>query len=72
MIFHNDFSQFISRSYTGLNISNAWYPLLADEHIVLLKVFALLYADDAVLLSENERELQLALVSVHLVILYFV
>ena len=59
------FLQFISRSYTGLNISDACYPSLADEHSVLLKVFALLYADDTVVLSENEKELQLVLDSIH-------
>ena len=41
------------------------FSSLADEHIVLLKVFALLYADDTVVLPENEKELQLALDSVH-------
>ena len=51
------FLQFISTSYPGLNISDACYPSLADEHIVLLKVFVLLYADDSVVLSENEKEL---------------
>ena len=59
------FLQFISRSYTGLNISDTSYPSLADGHIVLLIVFALLYADDTVVLSENEKELQLARNSVH-------
>ena len=48
-----------------MNISDTCYPLLADEHIVLLKVFALLYADDTVVLLENEKEIQLALDSVH-------
>ena len=64
-LFLNDFLQFICRSYTGLNISDTCYPSLADEHIVLLKVFALLYADDTIVLAENEKELQLALDSVH-------
>ena len=34
---------------------------MADKHIVLLKVFALLYADETVVLSEHEKELQLTL-----------
>ena len=54
-LFLNDFLQFISTSYTRLNISDACYPSLADEHIVLLKVFALLYDDDTVALSENVK-----------------
>ena len=54
-LFTNDFLQFISRSYTGLNISDACYPSLADEHIVLLKVFAQLYADETVVLLENVK-----------------
>ena len=62
-LFLNDILQFISTSCTGLNIYDACYPSLADEHIVLLKVFVLLYADDTVVLSENEKELQLALES---------
>ena len=54
-LFLNYFLRFISTSYTGLNISDACYPSLADEHIVLLKVFALLYADDTIVLSENVK-----------------
>ena len=48
-------------SQSLLKISDTWYPSLADEHIILLKVFALLYADDTVVQSDNEKEIQLAL-----------
>ena len=51
--------------YGGLNIAETCYPVLHNETIVLLRLFVLLYADDTVLLAENEHELQLALDSVY-------
>ena len=36
-----------------------------SEDIVLLKLFVLLYADDTIILAENEIELQLALNKVY-------
>ena len=38
---------------------------LNDENIVLIKLFILFYADDAIILTENEHELQRALTSVY-------
>ena len=64
-LFVNDFSQHISTSYQGINIANSCYPSLFSEDVVLLKLFVLLYADDTIVLSENEHELQKALNSVH-------
>ena len=55
----------ISTAYRGLNIVQSCYPSLNDEDIVLLKLFVLLYADDTIILAENEKELQLALDKVH-------
>ena len=64
-LFINDFNQYISTAYRGLNIVQSCYPSLNDENIVLLKLFVLLYADDTIILDENEKELQLALDKVH-------
>ena len=64
-LFINDFNQYISTAYGGLNIVQSCYPSLNDEDIVLLKLFVLLYADDTIILAENEKELQLALDKVH-------
>ena len=64
-LFINDFNQYISTAYRGLNIVQSCYPSLTDEDIVLLKLFVLLYADDTIILVENEKELQLALDKVH-------
>ena len=64
-LFINDFNQYISTAYRGLNIVQSCYPSLNDEDIVLLKLFVLLYADDTIILAENEKELQLALDKVH-------
>ena len=54
-LFINDFNQYISTAYRGLNIVQSCYPSLNDEDIVLLKLFVLLYADDTIILAENEK-----------------
>ena len=41
------------------------YPSLENEDALFLKLFVLLYADDTIILTENERDLQTALDSVH-------
>ena len=41
------------------------YPSLENEDALFLKLFVLLYADDTIILAENERDLQTALDSVH-------
>ena len=64
-LFINDFKDYISMTYTGLNISDSCYPILNDQNIVLLQLFILLYADDTIILAENEHELQHALTSIH-------
>ena len=64
-LFINDFKDYISTAYNGLNVSDSCYPLLNDDNIVLLKLFILLYADDTIILAENQQELQRALTSVH-------
>ena len=57
----------ISTAYGGLNIAQSCYPSLinSEDNIVLLKLFVLLYADDTIILAENEIELQLALNKVY-------
>ena len=64
-LFINDFTQYVSSSYNGLDVSNTCYPSLNDEDLVLLKLFVLLYANDTIILAENERDLQKALDKVH-------
>ncbi len=64
-LFINDFTQHISNSFHGLNIAGTCYPSLIHDNIVLLKLFVLLYADDTIILAENEHELQCALSAVH-------
>ena len=63
--FINDFKQYISSSYSGINIADTCYPSLNNDDIVLMKLFVLLYADDTIVLAENETDLQLALYSVY-------
>ena len=60
-LFINDFSHYISQSYKGLHISRTCYPSLSNEDLVFFKLFVLLYADDTVILAENDRDLQMAL-----------
>ena len=65
-LFINDFTQYVSTAYGGLNIVQSCYPsLMNNEDIVLLKLFVLLYTDDTILLAKNEIELQLALNKVY-------
>ena len=64
-LFINVFLHSISQSYKGLNIARTWYPYLSNEDLVFFKLFVLLYVDDTVILAENNRDLQMALDSVH-------
>jgi len=64
-LFINDFNEHISKYYKGIDIASSCYPSLKTENIVLMNMFALLYADDTIILSENECELQSALDAVH-------
>ena len=58
--FINDFTEYVSTAYGGLNIAQSCYPsLINSEDIVLL------YADNTIILTENEIELQLALNKVY-------
>ena len=59
-IYLNDFSEFISHAYSGLNdISNMSSILLSNNDIeVCFKLYILLYADDTVLFAESEAALQ--------------
>ena len=63
-LFINDFSHYVGRSYKGLCVSKSCYPSLENEDALFLKLFVLLYADDTIILAENERDLQAALDSV--------
>ena len=64
-LFINDFSHYVGMSYKGLCVSKSCYPSLESEDALFLKLFVLMYADDTIILAENERDLQRALNSVH-------
>ena len=66
-IFLNDFEFSISRKYGGLShLANEIKTNLSDEDVeYFLKIYALLYADDTVVLAESEVELQRALNAVY-------
>ncbi len=64
-LFINDFESFISRDFSGVTPQHSCYPDLHEEHMTFIKLFTLLYADDTIVLSESETELQMALDSVH-------
>ena len=63
-LFINDFSHYVGGSYKGLCVSKSCYPSLENEDALFLKLFVLLYADDTIILAENECNLQTALDSV--------
>lgn len=62
-IYLNDFERFLKKHYFGLtHVSIAIKRELGDDDIELfVKLFALLYADDTIVLAESEAELQAAL-----------
>ena len=62
-IFLSDLELFLSKKYEGLsNFKNSVYTLLENDDTVLyLNLFVLLYADDTIVLAENETQLQLAI-----------
>ena len=61
-LFINDFSHYIGMSHKGLCVSKSCYPSLESEDVLFLKLFVLLYADDTIILAENERDLQRVLI----------
>ena len=62
-LFLNDFTEFISHAYDGLNaVSDMSKIILSNDEIeVYFKLYILLYADDTVILAESAVELQSAL-----------
>ena len=66
-IFLNDFEYSISRNYNGLGfLAFEVNKLLSDEDVEhFLRLFALLYADDTIVMAESAEQLQLALDAVH-------
>lgn len=66
-IYLNDFEAFLSTKYKGLDIlSNDVNVNLSDSELeVFLKLYALLYADDTIVMAETVQELQNALNATH-------
>ena len=62
-MFINDFKEFISERYDGLDVlPEKLQSSLLDHGIdVYMKLFTLLYADDTIVLAKSEQELQCAL-----------
>ena len=60
-IFINDFEQFISTKYYGLEALDNLYSEVAtnDEILTLLRLYVLLYADDTIIMAEGPNNLQL-------------
>ena len=56
-LFINYFSHYVCMSYKGLFVSKSCYPSLESEKALFLELFVLLYADDTIILAENERDL---------------
>ena len=54
----------MGNTYHGLKIYSC-YPSLNDNIITLITLFVLLYADDTIVLAENNHQLQTALDTVH-------
>lgn len=67
VLFLNDFSRHISTKYRGLSsVSDLCSMLLSDDDVtVFVRLFALLYMDDTIVMAETEEQLQNALVGVY-------
>jgi len=61
-LFLNDLQDHLTHSFNGLGDLN---DTVLNGIEVFLKLYILLYADDTAIIAENERELQLALDSMH-------
>ena len=66
-IFINDFEQFMSTKYYGLEALDNLYSKVDtnDEILTLLRLYVLLYADDTIIMAESPNEMQLALNAVN-------
>ena len=66
-IFLNDFERHISKYYDGLSdVSDAAKECLSDDDVeYFVRLYALLYADDTIVMAENETELQKGLSAVY-------
>ena len=66
-IFINDFEQFMSTKYYGLEALDNLYSKIDtnDEILTLLRLYVLLYADDTIIMAESPNEMQLALNAVN-------
>lgn len=62
-LFLNDFEYFISRYFKGLSdLSASVKTYLSDDDVeVFMRLYCMLYADDTVVLAENEADMQSAL-----------
>ena len=61
----NDFKHIIANTYHRLKIADSCYPTINPNNMFLIKLFVLLYANDTIVLAENEHQLQTALDTVH-------
>lgn len=66
-IYLNDFEYSISRNFRGLNyLAGLFRESISDDDVeFFIRIFALLYADDTIVLAESASELQVALNAVH-------
>ena len=67
-IYLNDFEYSISKNYKGLDLlATDVSSYLSDDDVeVFLRLYALLYADDTIVMAETPKDLQVALDSVHM------
>ena len=62
-LYLNDLQEFLSKAYEGLNVASELIERFnqTDDTVLYLKLFALLYADDTIIMAESSHELQAAL-----------
>ena len=61
-LFLDDFDDAISKKFNGIDACKLYNT---DENITFIKLYSLLYADDTLILAENETELQHGLTAVY-------
>ena len=62
-LYLNDLQEFLSKAYEGSNVVIKMIEVnnQTEDAVLYIKLFAILYADDTIILAESQQEMQAAL-----------
>ncbi len=66
-LYLNDLQNFLAKAYDGLQTTSKLIENYneTDDTVLYIKLFALLYADDTIIMAETKNEMQAALNGLH-------